>query len=482
MSVPHRGSISIAANRAPITYVDTDDGIEPRTGVGSVAASLHAAAETMPEGLRWFASTTTAAERLAASTRQPVTDAGYELYFVEIDEDTYREYNDSACTRILWVLHHDLWNEPTIRPVGAAEVHAWKTSYHAVNRAVAHAVVNTGETSAALFHDYHFAIAPRYVQALRPDLPVAHFVHSPFASRQEFERLPDGIGRELVSGMLGADLLGFQTRRWADAFLDVCVGMGFKVDGAAGTVAHDGRTSWTRVYPIPIQKELLSGRSANPSVRAWARRFRSSTRGPLVVRCDRTDPSKNILRGLEAFGMVLDRRADLRSSRLVALLTESRQSLAEYRSYMAEIQRTIGAVNGRHPGSIMSFTGDDRDRAFGALMEYDVLLVNPIRDGMNLVAKEGVFLNRRSGVLVLSQGAGAYDELAKGAVAVADAKDVGSTAAAIERALDMGATERGERAARLRAAVGGGDIVAWFNAQVADLRAVTAERLGNAEG
>jgi trehalose 6-phosphate synthase len=272
---------------------------------------------------------------------------------------------------------------------------------------------------------------------------------------------------------MGADLVGFHVAQWVHNFLDCCERIGADVDRERGLVRHEGIDTWVREYPIPIDPDDLRERAAGAAATQWAERFRLEASGPLIVRADRSEPSKNVIRGFEAFGMVLDRRPDLAgSARFVACLYPSRQTMPEYRRYAEEIDRVVAEVNGRHPGAIDFYMKDDFDRTLGASLVYDVLLVNPIMDGMNLVAKEGSCLNENDGVLVLSPGAGSFEELGEHAVAIEDRMDVASTAEALERAIDMPLEERSARASKLRELSTARRPEDWINAQLDDLEAI----------
>jgi trehalose 6-phosphate synthase len=281
---------------------------------------------------------------------------------------------------------------------------------------------------------------------------------------------------------MGADLVGFHVAAWVHNFLDCCERIGAEVDRDNGLVRHAsgglGRRdskwidTWVREYPIPIDPADLRERATGPAASAWSKLFRSGAEGPLVVRADRAEPSKNIVRGFEAFGLMLDRRPDLAGTRFAACLYPSRQSMPEYRRYTEQIEAAAAAVNARHPGAIDLYMKDDFDRTLGAYRVYDVLLVNPIMDGMNLVSKEGSCLNQNDGVLVLSRGAGSFEELGDQAVPIEDQMDVASTAEALERAIDMDPEERRRRAEKLRALSTARRPEDWINSQLDDLVAV----------
>jgi trehalose 6-phosphate synthase len=221
----------------------------------------------------------------------------------------------------------------------------------------------------------------------------------------------------------------------------------------------------------------LQTRARNQKAKEWATRFLDNDQ-LLVVRSDRSEPSKNIVRGFQAFGRLLDRRSDLDGRvRFVACVYPSRQSLPEYRRYAEAIEAAAAEVNARHPESVELFMNDDFDRSLGALSVYDVLLVNPIMDGMNLVSKEGPAVNRKDGVLVLSSSAGSFEELGDEAVVIDDALDVEETATRIEEALELAAPERSRRAAVLKEKAGSKEPEGWIKPQLEDLRAIRAGQL-----
>jgi trehalose 6-phosphate synthase len=269
--------------------------------------------------------------------------------------------------------------------------------------------------------------------------------------------------------MLGADLVGFHVHNWVRGFLASCIELGFEIDWERITVRHNGRETWVRTYPIPVDAEYLRKRAEGRVAQRWIAEFRKSD-GPLIVRADRMEPSKNIVRGFEAYGMLLDRRPDLaKTATFVACLYPSRESMREYQKYGKEVQAAADAVNDRHPNSIRLFLRDSFDRTVAALSVYDVLLINPLMDGMNLVAKEGPALNHQGGVVVLSEGAGAFSELGEAAVAINDPGNIASTADALERAIEMPEEERQRLAKILRTKVESNRPDDWIEDQIKDL-------------
>ncbi|MDQ3951406.1 MAG: trehalose-6-phosphate synthase [Actinomycetota bacterium] len=475
-------TIVLVSNRGPVSFVETRDGFETKRGAGGLAGALDPVARRFGGRAVWVAATTSDADRkaLAAGAAERVAEQlGYPLYLLDVDPQTYARYYDVVSNRMLWFANHCLWDELNVKTFGEEELAAWEDAYQPVNRRFAKAVADVaGPSGLVLFQDYHLSTAPAELRRMRPDQTIFHFTHSSFCGPEDgLERLPSPIPRTVVEGLMGSDLVGFHVAQWVHNFLDCCERIGADVDRERGLVVHEDVHTWVREYPIPIDPRDLRERAAGEAASAWAKRFREGAPGPLVVRADRSEPSKNVIRGFEAFGMVLDRRPDLAATaRFVACLYPSRQSMPEYRRYSEQIDETVAQVNARHPGAIDLYMKDDFDRTLGAYRVYDVLLVNPIMDGMNLVAKEGPCLNENDGVLVLSRGAGSFEELGEHAVAIEDQLDVASTAAALERALDMPGDERTARAERLRAAATARKPEDWIAAQLEDLAAVQAGR------
>jgi trehalose 6-phosphate synthase len=471
-------SVVLVSNRGPVSFIETEDGFETRPGAGGLAGALDPVARRLGEHAVWIAAANSKTDRdaLHAGEADGLSDLlGYPVYLLDIDPEIYAEYYDVVSNRMLWFANHCLWDELGIKEFGGRELTAWDRAYEPVNQRFAQAVSEVADPSGlVLFQDYHLATAPGHLRRLRPGQVIFHFTHSSFCSTEGLDRLPRPLPQKVIEGMLGADLLGFHVAQWVNGFLDCAERIGAEVDRADGSVKHDGRETWIREYPIPVDAAYLKERAASDTARGWSSKFRSRTDGPLIVRADRTEPSKNIVRGFEAFGVLLDKRPDLADkAHFVACIYPSRQSMPEYRDYARRIKHAAAKVNERHPGAIDLFLEDDYDRTLGALRVYDVLLVNPLMDGMNLVSKEGPVVNERDGVLVLSTGAGSFEELGDQSVRIDDPLDIDATARAIEAAIDMPDAERERRAEELSRRAGASKPEHWIEAQIADLEAIS---------
>lgn len=476
--MPDDISVVFASNRGPVSFVATDDGFATKDAAGGASPALHAVAKRLKDRAEWIAAAVSDADRaaIAAGAGDELAErVGYDLYFLDIAPDIYHRYYNIVSNRMLWFANHCLWDEIDIPEFGAREVAAWEDAYQLVNKRFAEAIAETADLDAlVLFQDYHLATAPAHLRALRPQQPIMHFTHSSFCGPEGLDHLPAPIPRAVIHGMLAADLIGFHVPPWAEGFLACCEAAGARVDRSRGAVEHEGRTTWVRTYPIPIDPHGLRERARGPKATEWAQRCRAwADEGSLIVRADRAEPSKNIVRGFQAFGALLDRRPDLENKvRFAACLYPSRQDVPEYQDYTRQIEDSVAQVEQRHPGSVEMFMKDDFDRTLGAYREYDVLLVNSIMDGMNLVSKEGPALNERSGALVLSRGAGSFTELGDAAIELSDARDVEQTSRALEEALALSAPERTKRADRLRAIVESATPRDWIDRQIADLAAL----------
>lgn len=473
-------SIVIASNRGPISFLPADDGFDTKRGAGGLAGALDPVARELGPEAVWVAAaiSDTDREALRAGATESLPDLlGYPVHLLDIEPEIYSKYYDVVSNQMLWFANHCLWDELNITDFGQDEKAAWTDAYEPVNTRFAEAICEVSEPEAiVLVQDYHLSRLPLFLRNQRPDQTIFHFTHSSFCGPEGLERLPHPLPKLVIEGMLGADLVGFHVAPWVHAFFDCTDKIGADVDRDEGSVTYAGRKTWVRDYPIPVDPSDLYERAHEEVASDWAGRFEEYATGPLIVRADRTEPAKNIVRGFEAFGMLLDRREDLRNARFVACVYPSRQTMPVYRRYTREIEEAVAKVNERYPESIKLYMKDDFDRTLGAYREYDVLLVNSLMDGMNLVSKEGPVLNERDGILVLSKGAGSYQEMGEPAVVIEDARSTESTAAALERAIDMPSDERARRAEALREAATRTQPSDWIEAQLADLQAIKSGR------
>jgi trehalose 6-phosphate synthase len=471
----------IASNRGPVSVVAKQGGGEEvlRGGGGLVSGMRSALAEV---GGLWVCAALNDRERAAArkAPENHLHEAGYEtggldVRMLPIDAGTFNRAYNGISNSTIWFVNHLLYDVPN-KPVFDAGWRRQWAAYERYNSAFADALAAEAAPGAkVMIQDYHLNLAPRQLRERRDDLRIAHFTHTPWAPPEYFAMLPDAVWRELLTGLLGADHLGFHCARWADAFLACCDELlGAAVSYPDRTVSWDGRTVHIGLHPLGSSAEEMHERAGRADVETGLRHLRDLTGDRLVVaRVDRTELSKNIVRGLLAYRELLRTRPQWQDKVVhIAYAYPSREDLPEYREYTAAVQR-VGAEIEEEFGTddwtpLILEVGNDYPGSLAALRMADVLLVNPVRDGMNLVAKEGVILSEPGCAVVLSRTAGVADEFVRDALMV-NPFDVTQTAEALHDALSMPAAERADRHAHLLTAAGALPPAEWFRQQLGAL-------------
>ncbi len=473
-----RGRLIVVSNRGPVVHArDAGGEIVPRRGGGGLVTALDSLAEHYD--VVWIASAISGADRevVAEAAGQPIVErsrAGspYGLRLVAHDPEAYRRYYDVVANPMLWFIQHRLWDLTRSPSIDESFREAWEKGYAAVNRNFAAAVGEELERwpgSTVFFHDYHLYLAPRFVRDRHPEARLAQFVHIPWVGPDYWGVLPDDMRRAVHAGVLANDLLGFHTERWRSSFVDAAVRL-LGATRSGKDVELEGHRTQTVACPISVDASEFEALATSDAVVARQAELRRDRPERLIVRVDRTDPSKNILRGLRAFELLLDRHPEHRGRvGLLALLDPSRQEIAEYAVYTAEIVAAVAAMNARLGHEAVDLRlADDFPLSVAAYKEYDVLFVNPILDGLNLVAKEGPLVNERDGVLVLSEAAGAAEELAPWSLIV-NPFDIADQAAALHRALELPLEERRRRLDGIRGHVASHDVNRWAHELLAGL-------------
>jgi len=435
-----RRPVVIVSNRGPLSF-RFDDGNElvATRGAGGLVSGL-APLVTGTDAV-WIAAAISDGDRAAAE--HGVVDAeGFHVRLLAIDPDLYRQAYDVVCNATLWFLHHGLY-ELARRPRFDTRFRAAWAAYRDVNEAFADAIAEAApEGAAVLVQDYHLALVGTFLARTRPDLRLVHFSHTPFASPDLWRVLPADLGREVLEGMAATHACGFHSQRWADAFTACCL-------------EQLGRAPSTFVAPLaPDAADIAAVAAGDPCQSALADLGQTIGERAFVVRVDRIELSKNILRGFVAFEDLLERYPEWRE-RVVfgAFVYPSREGLPEYLAYRQETEATVRRINERWATPtwtpILFDPSDDFPRSVAALRRADVLLINPIRDGLNLVAMEGPLVNDRDAILLLSPEAGVWDQLA-GVARPVHPYDVSGTADVLAAALAASTEERTAEAAELR--------------------------------
>jgi trehalose 6-phosphate synthase len=480
----HTGSapLLVASNRGPLSFVEDGGGTltHSRGGGGLVSALT----SMRGDEVLWVCAALSEGDHVAAR-RAPGGrldkdghDTGTAVRMLDIDPATFNRAYNAVANSTLWFVHHLLYAIPTSPSFDIGFRREW-ASFRAYNRAFAEALAQEAAPDArVLVQDYHLTLLPRMLREIRPDLRIGHFTHTPWAPPEYFRVLPDAVGRETLLGMLGADHAGFHSQRWANAFAACCAEVlgaecTAEADGSL-TVTHDGRSTRLGIHPLGVDAESLRERAKQDDVN----RRVATTRSKLgdrraIVRVDRIELSKNIGRGLLAYAELLRRFPEWRGRVVhVASAYPSRHDLPEYREYTGQVQRLASEIEDEFGTDdwrpVVLHVTDDYARSLALYRVGDVLLVNPVRDGMNLVAKEVPILSEKGCVLVLSSEAGAADELGRDALLV-NPFDVSGTADALDAALRMPPEERRARTDRMAEASTRLPPSRWIADQVAAL-------------
>jgi trehalose 6-phosphate synthase len=451
----------LVTHRGPFRFMVQEDGFASRRGAGGIVSALLPLVLGAGYGAgaadrrAWVAAAIGDDDRAAVHAGAAKVE-GLDLHLLALDPEHHRLHYDVVSNSVLWFLHHGLFDLPRQPNFDAPFRDAW-AGYTAVNRCFADEIVaQAAPDEVVLVHDYHVALVPGMVRAERPDVRLAHFTHTPFCGPNSIRVLPDDVAHAICTSMAAVPT-GFHTQRWADAFrASAAVVLGDEVDVAPSFVA-----------PLGPDRAALAADAATDEV-AFAATALAEVVGDraLIVRSDRTDPAKNVVRGFLAFDRFLELHPEWHD-RVVfaALMNRSRESLADYLTYDHEVTAAAERVNARYGTDswrpVLLDTRDDYPRTVAGFGRYDVLFVNSLKDGLNLVAKEGPLVNTRDGVLLLSPEAGAYDELGPHALIV-HPYDLEQAADAIHRALTMDRAERTTRAAGLRDAAGRHSPESWL--------------------
>jgi trehalose 6-phosphate synthase len=435
--------IVIVSNRGPVSFGLDPDGVPmAHRGAGGLVSGL--APLVRDTSTLWVAAAMTDGDRVVA--RQGATTAeGFRVRLLATDERDWRAHYDTVCNEALWFAHHGLFHpvyEPAWPP-GWVEG-PW-AAHRRVNDAFADAVADDAPAGAVvLVQDYHLCLVAARLRERRPDLRLVHFSHTPFAPPRWVRMLPDVARVELLEGMAAHHACGFHTQRWADDFRASCAD--------AGLAAPP-----TFVAPLGPDPDDLASTMGSDACRVAGDAIEAlAGERQLVVRVDRIELSKNVLRGFDAFAALLETEPE-RRGRVVfgAFVYPSRLGVASYDRYRTAVAERVAEVNERYGTPdwtpIAYDPTDDYPRSMAALARADVVLVNPISDGLNLVAKEAMVVNVRHGRLVLSPECGSWEELGADAYR-ADPFDVGATAAALSAALDAPPDEAERRSTALRTA------------------------------
>jgi trehalose 6-phosphate synthase len=480
MTSPSDHPLVLVSNRGPVTF---GPGGEIHRGTGGLVTALIGLANH--RDVTWVASAMTDEDVMVAERHDgrpfPVSsDEGHEyrVKLVASSPEAYDRFYNIIANPMLWFIQHYLWDLSNAPDIRRNETEAFEFGYNVVNEDLARAVLEEIEgidNPVVMVHDYHLYTLPALIRRERPDVVLHHFVHIPWSQSDSWRVLPSMLREEVYDGILANDIIGFHTRSYRRNFLQCCEDLfGYEVDFSRGIVRCTNHDVWVRAYPLPIDSGAVQAIAARPRVREFEDELLYRRRDHLILRVDRADLSKNVLRGFSAFDVFLEQHPEFREKvTFIAQLMPSRTDVPEYAEYLERIEAVVAVVNHRHGSPdwmpIQLKLRDDVEEAVAAYKHYDVLIVNAMFDGMNLVAKEGPMVNERAGVSILSENTGAHEELSECALSV-NPFDIQELADSIHAALTMELQERRRRLEGLKSIVTARDPGDWVDEQMADIR------------
>ncbi|MBA2506840.1 MAG: trehalose-6-phosphate synthase [Thermoleophilaceae bacterium] len=472
----------LVSNRGPATFEREEDGsLSVTRGGGGLVSALTGLVDH--RDALWVASAMSEADVDASnehggrSFEVDIDGVSYRVRLVESEERAYDGFYNVVANPLLWFIQHYLWDLSNAPDIRREEVEAYEEGYCPVNKDLADAVLEEigSEEAVVMLHDYHLYTAPRDIRRARPEgVFLHHFIHIPWTQPDAWRVLPRDLREDLYEGILSNDIIGFHTRAYRRNFLLCCRELfDLDVDEETGVVRIDDREVWVRHYPLPISASSFERSANRPGVREHEEALLKRKREHLILRVDRADLSKNVLRGFTAFDMFLEQHPEFREKvTFVAQMMPSRQDVPEYVEYLEKIEALVAVVNHRHGTTdwmpIDLRLEENLEQAIAYYKHYDLLMVNAMFDGMNLVAKEGPLVNEHDGVSLLSENTGAHEELGEFALSV-NPFDVQEQADAIFRALTMSAEERAWRARGLEKIVTARNPGDWVDDQLSDI-------------
>lgn len=484
--------IIVASNRGPVVFKKDKTGqIELIRGAGGIVGSMIPFLERTHG--KWVSSAIGDHDhyintKYHSKVPIPLENPDYYVEFIKSEENIYNGFNGKFANPLLWFIHHSMWNPP-YSPCADEELHQAWDSYKHVNSLFAEAigkdVYDSDKTPIVMLQDYHLYLTPKIIRKQHPNVLMSQFVHIPFPPPEIFQQLPNHMQIEILDSILTNDVLGFHIQRYMNNFFQTIklILPNASVDEINGDILYNGHICHVRTYPISVDTKTLQIQAQNPKVIAKDAEVDAIVGDcKLIYRTDRADLSKNIIRGFQAYDIFLEKYPEWREKvKFVATLMPSRQDIKIYREYTDNIKSIVNVINEKYETPnwqpIKYICRGDYDLVIALLKRYDVLMVNPILDGMNIVAKEGSVVNENNGVLVLSTGAGCYEELKDGAICI-NPFDLRQTAESIDMALLVDERTKTQMLAKNREVIKSNDLNKWVSDQLNDIESVMLERPG----
>ena len=474
----------IVSNRGPVEHQLAANGqLHGRRGTGGVVTALNTLTQNIE--FTWIANAMGEGDRAitesseGASIKSPIPGQQLSLRYVITPRRVYHKYYNVFCNPLLWFLQHYMWSSPYTPNVDGAVHDAWENGYVAVNKAFAESVIaeaqDSGDSPCVIIHDYHLYLVSSFVREAVPNATIINFIHIPWPSPAYWLLLPSYIRETICKSLCQSDIVGFQCMRDAKAFLQTCDEFlpDAVVNFAEMSIELNGHTTNVRVYPLSIDPSELRRIADSPRSMDYEQRLQPLCLENTIVRVDRLEPSKNVVRGFRAYHLLLERHPELHEKvTFLAFLAPSRTRVRQYQRYAEEVEQHVQNVNKTYGTDtwtpIHTFYENNYTQAMAGLRLYDVLLVNPVIDGMNLVAKEGPVVNTKEGMIILTESVGAHDQLG-GSVLSVSPTDIEGTMQAMHSAIAMSPEERNKRSTGMIEVVETEDVTYWLRLQIEDL-------------
>ena len=476
-------NLIIASNRGPVEFFYEDNGkIDMKVGAGGIVPTLLPFMEKT--GGTWVASAMTDADNeMAGRFREnripvPLEKPKLNVQFMVLDKQKYYEFYNSFNNPFLWFIHHYLWNLTYTPEIDDNTHSAWQ-SYQYVNRMFANEIIKEVNLSdkepLIMLQDTHLQTCPSFIREKSDDIFLSHFIHIPWPQSDYFNIYPRYIREAIIEGLLSNDHIGFHIERYVKNFLMTCQDYADEVDYKNNIVHYNGREVFVKNYPISVDTGKLNELAKSDEVlkqEQYVKKIKGNNF--LIYRTERTDPSKNIVRGFKAYDLFFQKHPEFKG-KVTFFITgvASRESVKEYRDYKMEVNNIIHEINRKYSKEewqpIVPHFDAEYSLVTAAFKNYDCLLINSINDGMNIVPKEGSIVNENDGVLIISETTGAYDELKENAIGI-NALDISQTADAIYKAVTMNQNERKERLGGLKETICQYDVYSWIGEQFNDIQ------------
>lgn len=475
-------SLIIVSNRGPVEYRVENGTLAASRGSGGLVTALTSLGRYLP--FTWVASALSEGDVRAArestpdSVRAAMSYGELPIRFIVSSREAYQKYYNVISNPFLWFLQHYMV-DMTYQMLDHTIYDAWENGYVPVNEAFAGEVLKEAMSSpnppVVMIQDYQLYLVGGLVRDSLPQVVIQHFIHIPWPAPRYWALLPRHMRQSILESLCSCDIVGFQTRRDAENFVATCEDLlpEAVADLNQLTVCFREHKTRARHYPISIDVTELRKMAASSNVKGYVDKILGNTSQKTIVRVDRMDPTKNILRGFRSYETLLTNYPELRGKvTFLAFLVPSRTQLSLYQNYSKIVFDTVMRINAEFGDAnwepIRVFYEENQRQAIAGMSIADVLIVNPVIDGMNLVAKEGPIVNTRNGVLVLSETVGAFDQLKEGVIPVSPV-DIQGTAEAMYQALELDQGEKQRRIELIRRNIEKENIHFWLRRQLEDI-------------